>query len=67
MTNTERVCTFLKECGISRYDILPFHQMGSGKYESIGVSYSLAELKVHEDAYVEEIRRMIVEEGFERR
>ena len=61
-----KILAFLKECGITHYDILPFHQMGSGKYESIGIPYTLAELKVHEDAYVEELRRMIEEKGFDR-
>ena len=61
-----QILSYLKKCGVTHYDILPFHQMGSGKYESIGIPYSLADLKVHEDAYVEEIRCLIEEEGFDR-
>ena len=61
------ILSYLKECGVTRYDILPFHQMGSGKYESIGISYSLSDMKVQEDAYIEEIKRLIEDMGFDRK
>ncbi len=61
------IMDFLKECHISKYNILPFHQYGSGKYESIGIPYALAEQKVHEEAYVQEIQEMIEREGFSRK
>lgn len=38
--NVERIV----ELGIGRADVLPFHQLGQGKYDSIGRPYSLAGL-----------------------
>ena len=60
------VIAFLKDIGVQRYNILPFHQYGSGKYESIGIPYSLADLKTHDDSYIDEIRRLIDDEGMSR-
>lgn len=62
----EAIMKFLKECGIQKYNILPFHQYGSGKYESIGIPYALADLKVHEESYVTEMQTMIEKAGFRR-
>ena len=33
------ICKALKEIGITKVDLLPFHRMGSGKYEALGKEY----------------------------
>ncbi len=37
--STEEICNALKELGIKNVDLLPFHRMGSGKYEALGKDY----------------------------
>ncbi len=60
----QAIMDYLKECQISKYNILPFHQYGSGKYESIGIPYEMADVKVPDEAYVQEMKNMIKEAGF---
>jgi pyruvate formate lyase activating enzyme len=33
------ICRRLKAIGVTRVDLLPFHRMGSGKYEAMGLTY----------------------------
>ena len=60
-----QIMEYLKACGIRNYAVLPFHQYGSGKYESAGIPYELAGLPVHEESYVQKIQGMIAAEGFQ--
>ncbi|MBQ3095187.1 MAG: radical SAM protein [Clostridia bacterium] len=34
------ICSRLKEFGITEVDLLPFHRLGSGKYEALGLVYA---------------------------
>lgn len=60
----KEIMRILKAYGIKKYALLPFHQYGSGKYESIGMSYELKELSAHDSKYVEGLREMIEKDGF---
>ncbi len=42
----------IRELGIGRVDILPFHQLGSGKYDAVGRSYGLGDLAALTDDQV---------------
>lgn len=53
----------LKKYGIKKYDILPFHQYGSKKYNSCGINYSMREIEPPDEKTIEEIRKMILSEG----
>jgi pyruvate formate lyase activating enzyme len=35
----------MKRLGIIRADILPFHQLGEGKYQSVGIAYGLSGMR----------------------
>lgn len=37
------ICARLKEFGITKVDLLPFHRLGSGKYEALGLAYAYRE------------------------
>jgi len=37
---TQAICECLREIGIEHVDLLPFHRLGSGKYEAMGMSYA---------------------------
>jgi len=54
----------LKSFGIKKFSLLPFHQYGSGKYESIGACYELKGLSVPDSEHVESLKNMIEKEGF---
>lgn len=59
-----KIMDLLKECGIGKYNVLPFHQYGSGKYEAAGIPYELSELKPPEEDYVKQIKELILQRGF---
>ena len=52
----------IRELGIGRVDILPFHQLGSGKYDAVGRSYGLGDLA----ALTDDQAAWIVEEASKR-
>ena len=56
----------LKELKIKKFDVLPFHQYGSGKYDSLGMEYTMKDEKPFSDKYIEELREIIDKEGFSR-
>ena len=58
------IMDYLNQCGIKKYSILPFHQYGSGKYESLGLNYELADLKVPSDDYIVKLKKQIQDRGF---
>ncbi len=37
--STEEICGHLLAMGVKEVDLLPFHRMGSGKYEAMGLDY----------------------------
>lgn len=53
------IIEILQEDEISNYDILPFHQYGSGKYLSCGIKYAMQDIKPPEDSCVEKIKDII--------
>lgn len=59
--NAERAC----ELGIQRADILPFHQLGSSKYQSLGMDYTMADVPQLTDADVQRDVAICEEAGLE--
>lgn len=57
--NARRAC----ELGIDRADILPFHQLGEGKYDSLGMDYQCRDLPQLTDADMQEAVRVCEEAG----
>lgn len=57
------VIDIARENKIGRIDLLPFHQLGSYKYKTIGQEYSLQHLKTMAREEVEGFREMIRREG----
>ena len=48
---------------VSRVEVLPFHQLGQGKWERLGVRYPLAGVKPPSPAAVEAVRRRFRDAG----
>lgn len=53
------IIEMLQRNEIHNYDILPFHQYGSGKYLSCGVEYTMQDAKPLPEEYVKKIRNRI--------
>lgn len=53
------IIEILQRNEIHNYDILPFHQYGSGKYLSCGVEYTMQDVKPFSEEYIEKIRNII--------
>ena len=60
----ERTLSFLRSIGIKRFTVLPYHQYGSGKYLSIGSSYTLNHICPPGSDTVERILARISSAGF---
>ncbi|MEA5001928.1 MAG: glycyl-radical enzyme activating protein [Christensenella sp.] len=58
-----RVIALAKENGIKRIDLLPFHQLGSYKYQALDMEYSLANLKTLDRKELEPLAQMVHEAG----
>ncbi len=52
---TQRMIAVLREVGAHEVDILPFHRMGSGKYEALGQAYAYRETPFMSRAHAEEV------------
>lgn len=50
----EAICLRLEPLGIKRVDILPFHRLGVGKYEAMGIPYAYAHVPPHSRERVSE-------------
>jgi len=62
--SVQEILNYLRECGIHKYSVLPFHQYGSGKYKACGMPYELESLQPLPEEKVREFQDMIQSEGF---
>ncbi len=51
----EALCELLKAEGVEEVDLLPFHRMGGGKYEALGLVYPYADVEPMKGETVETI------------
>lgn len=54
--NIKALGMFAKQLGVSEIDLLPFHELGKGKYASIGKKYKMSKAKPFSKEMVDEIR-----------
>lgn len=43
-----QICTLLTDCGVKYVDLLPFHRLGSAKYEALGKPYAYKDTKAQD-------------------
>jgi len=60
----KNIMEILKEYGIKKFAVLPFHQYGSGKYTSCGMPYEMQDAKPHSEEQIEKINKIIEAAGF---
>jgi pyruvate formate lyase activating enzyme len=59
-----RIADFLASMpGIARVDLLPFHHLGAGKYESLGLEYPSRLLQPPRDSRMNDLVRLFTERG----
>jgi len=56
---------FLKDISFKRIDILPYHKLGISKYKMLGRKYQLIKTKIPEKNYINSIKLLVEEKGFE--
>lgn len=61
LANAQRI----RELGIVRADILPFHQLGESKYASLGLPYSMADIDQLTDEAAEHVAELCRRQGLE--
>lgn len=53
----DAMCECLRSCGVTRVDLLPFHRLGSSKYEALGLEYAYRDVAPPDSASVSAIAR----------
>lgn len=54
-SDIEKSTALLSKIGVKNVDLLPFHRLGSGKYEAMGIPYSYAKMPPHSKEEIERI------------
>jgi pyruvate formate lyase activating enzyme len=63
LQNIKETSDFLHGLSNCRIQLMPYHRLGKGKYESLGKHYQLAEVAVPEPAYLESVSIKFEENG----
>jgi len=61
--NMRATAQFIKKIGAKRVELLPYHRLGAGKYESLGVKYRLDDVSPPSKSYLTGMREYL--ESFE--
>ena len=60
-----KTIAFLKNTRFRRVSILPYHDIGEGKYPKLGLDYRMTGLEPHPPERIEEIRSLFAAAGFD--
>ncbi len=63
--NIDATADFTLSLGLKRIDILPYHRMGVGKYERLGMEYLLSEIKPYSEEQLAKMRSRLENKGLE--
>ncbi|MCF7364115.1 [formate-C-acetyltransferase]-activating enzyme [Vibrio sp. A1-b2] len=64
LINTDRVINFLRPFNLNEIHLLPFHQYGANKYQTLGMEYLLEDVPVPSKSEVESIRQHVAAQGY---
>ncbi|UPQ86891.1 [formate-C-acetyltransferase]-activating enzyme [Vibrio sinaloensis] len=64
LINTDRVLNFLRPFNLNEIHLLPFHQYGANKYQTLGMEYLLEDVPVPSKTEVESIRQHVAAQGY---
>jgi pyruvate formate lyase activating enzyme len=60
----EAICRHLEKTGIKEVELLPFHRLGTGKYQALGLEYKYAEVPMMDNSTFSKIAAVFLEKGF---
>jgi len=60
--NIRATARFAADMHAEELELLPYHQMGAGKYEQLGLTYSLNEIRPPSDLQMQRLREIVAEE-----
>jgi pyruvate formate lyase activating enzyme len=63
--NIRDLAEFATRLGVRNIDLIPYHQLGVGKYERLGMKYTLADIKPLQKDQVDSIKRNLESYGLE--
>ena len=63
--NIKALADFVKELGLSKVDLLPYHSLGKVKYHRLGMEYKLENLKPYAGDEVAKIKAYLESYGFQ--
>ena len=63
--NIDRIAQLCLKLGLTQVHLLPFHQMGSGKYENMGMPYTLSELRPFTDDQISAVVSRLESRGLQ--
>lgn len=64
LINIDRVIRFLKPFDVAEIHLLPFHQYGANKYQTLGMEYLMKDVAVPTQSEVEAIRSHVEAHGY---
>ncbi|MGI0117229.1 [formate-C-acetyltransferase]-activating enzyme [Zooshikella sp. RANM57] len=64
LSNIDQVLAFLAPFAVTTIHLLPFHQYGAHKYQSLGMHYLLQDMPTPTPTEVDNIRRYIAAQGY---
>ncbi|GAM70582.1 pyeuvate formate-lyase activating enzyme [Vibrio ishigakensis] len=65
LINIDKVLNFLRPFDIKEIHLLPFHQYGANKYQTLGMEYLLKDVAVPTKSEVEAIRSHVAAHGYQ--
>lgn len=66
-SNIEATSHFLKNFGnrALRFELMPFHRMGSDKYRALGMEYPMKDLEIMDNIDLESVKKAYIDRGIE--
>ncbi|MCX6112859.1 MAG: hypothetical protein NTY22_06235 [Proteobacteria bacterium] len=56
--NIKSTTQFLKKCGLSKIEILPFHRLGESKYDKLGLNYFYADKPAPKKIEIKSVKKL---------
>lgn len=64
LINVEKILQFLQPLGLQEIHLLPFHQYGANKYDSLKMNYLLKDVPVPKSSEIDAVRRHVEAAGY---
>jgi pyruvate formate lyase activating enzyme len=65
LENAANFCNLFRTLGVSRINLLPFHQFGQNKYEMLGRNYKLKDIPPLHEEDLMEYKKIFIRNGFD--